>query len=249
MISGNRRRIAVALAAMTLCVPSRLRAADDPGQEPSRLETKHVGRGDRVTVETKAAAKSGVKIVPFVEDEEQAQEAGRPESDKGPSFRPRFKTPAARQVQHIEVTEDENSAKLGAAPPAAEASPVSAGRVAIDEAFAKSKVAKVDSDYTEVIDLCRKGIEARLKRNYEDYSRKLMGWAYNRRGEIRAAAHQEKEALADFEAAVELNNNSWRAIHNRAVSYSYLGRAKEARADFDRTIKLNKNYANAYFNR
>ncbi|MBI3837840.1 MAG: tetratricopeptide repeat protein, partial [Planctomycetia bacterium] len=104
-------------------------------------------------------------------------------------------------------------------------------------------------DYSEVIDLCRKGIAAGLKRNYEDYARRLMSWAYNRRGEVRAAAQQDREALADFEAAVELNNHSWRAIHNRAVSYAYLGRVKEAMADFDRTIKLKKDYANAYFNR
>ena len=29
-----------------------------------------------------------------------------------------------------------------------------------------------------------------------------MGWAYNRRGETRADAQREAEALADFEAAV-----------------------------------------------
>ena len=59
----------------------------------------------------------------------------------------------------------------------------------------------------------------------------------------------EREALADFEAAVEHNPGSWRSIHNRGVSYAAAGRIKEALADFNRTIELNKKYPNAFFNR
>jgi tetratricopeptide (TPR) repeat protein len=249
MIGVDRLRIAAALAAATLCGGTSLLRADEPGQEPPRLEIKHVGRSDRVTVETRSAAKAPAKVVPFPEDEEQPQAAARPEAEKAP-FRPRFKPPAARQAQHLETAPDENAVQLSPMPQPAAGNPAaSAGRALVDEAYAKSKLAKVDTDYSEVIDLCRKGIDAGLKRNFEDHSRRLMGWAYNRRGEMRAAADQDKEALADFEAAVELNPDSWRATHNRAVSYAYLGRAKEAMADFNRTIKLHKNYANAYFNR
>src|SRR4029077_6697040 len=91
--------------------------------------------------------------------------------------------------------------------------------------------------------------DAGLARNFEDYSSRLAGWAYNRRGEMRAQAGKDEEALADFEAAVKKSDSSWRAMHNRAVSYAAAGRVEEAMADFDRTIELNKNYANAYFNR
>jgi tetratricopeptide (TPR) repeat protein len=238
MIGVDRRRITAALAAVTLCSgTSLLRAAEEPDQEPARLVTK-------------SAAKAPAKLVPFPEDEEQAQEAAQPAPVKAPPFRPRFKPPAARQVQHVEDAPDENTLRSSPMPlPAAGNPAISAGRALVDEAYAKSKLAQVDTDYTEVIELCRKGMDKGLRRNYEAYSRRLMGWAYNRRGEMRAAADRDKEALADFEAAVELNQDSWRAIHNRAVSYAFLGRAKEAMADFNRTIKLNQNYANAFFNR
>jgi tetratricopeptide (TPR) repeat protein len=123
------------------------------------------------------------------------------------------------------------------------------GRQLVDQAFAKSKTAKSDSDYTEVIDLCGRGRAAGIRQNYEDYTRRLMGWSYNRRGELRAEAGRDTEALADFEMAVESSPNSWRAIHNRGVSYAALGRLDEAMVDFERTIELNADYPNAYFNR
>ena len=76
-----------------------------------------------------------------------------------------------------------------------------------------------------------------------------MAWAYNRRGETLVEAGRDKEALADFEAAVENNPLSWRSTHNRAVSYASMGRMKEAMDNFNRTIVLNNQYPNAFFNR
>ena len=42
---------------------------------------------------------------------------------------------------------------------------------------------------------------------------------------------------------------TWRAIHNRGVSYAALGRVSEAMSDLARAIELNPQYPNAYFNR
>jgi tetratricopeptide (TPR) repeat protein len=181
-----------------------------------------------------------------------------PQSD----FRPRFKQPAVRHAQHFEpidstrqdgatqtwsAGESATPARAGQASQAAAQS--SAGKALVEQAFAQSKTATTDSHYTDIIELCRRAGKEGLKPSHDEYAKRLMSWAYNRRGEARAAEARDKEALADFEAAVELNPSSWRAIHNRGVSYAALGRTNEAVADFDRTIALNARYPNAYFNR
>jgi tetratricopeptide (TPR) repeat protein len=117
------------------------------------------------------------------------------------------------------------------------------------QAFVKSKTAKVESDYTNIIDLCRAGIEGGLTPKTEIYAGRLMAWALNRRGEMRARDGRDALALKDFDAAVGLDPTLWRAVHNRGVSYATLGKYKQAIADFDRTIQMKKNYPNAYFNR
>ncbi len=122
------------------------------------------------------------------------------------------------------------------------------GREALNEAFTKSKTAETDADYTAIIALCERGKQGGVSQAYQDYAGQLMGWAYNRRGELRAKAGESQQALADFEAAVRLSG-AWRAIHNRGVSYAAAGRTEDALADFDRTIELNPRYPNAYFNR
>ena len=125
----------------------------------------------------------------------------------------------------------------------------SPGKSLIEEACAKSKTAATDAEYTEIIDLCRRANKEGLRKTHSAYATQLSSWSYNRRGEVRATEKRDQEALADFEAAVELNGRSWRAVHNRGVSYAALGRVEQAMKDFDRTIELQKKYPNAYFNR
>ncbi len=134
----------------------------------------------------------------------------------------------------------------GSAPAATESA---AGKALIEDAFGKSKSAATDSDYSDIIELCRHAKQEGLRKHHQEYANKLMSWAYNRRGELRPGESRDQEALADFEAAFQLNDTSWRAVHNRGVSYAALGRVDEALADFERTIKLNPKYHNAYFNR
>jgi tetratricopeptide (TPR) repeat protein len=121
------------------------------------------------------------------------------------------------------------------------------GREALNEAFTLSKRAETEAEYSDIIALCERG-KIGVNQKYQDYADQLMGWAYNRRGEVRAKNGDETQALADFETAVRLSG-AWRAIHNRGVSYAASGRMEEARVDFDRTIQLNPRYANAYYNR
>jgi tetratricopeptide (TPR) repeat protein len=208
-----------------------------------------------------AAAKPPANLVPFPEDAAQAAEP-KPAKPQPPQsdFRPRFKSPGVQQVQHLEPADKKPStgAVASDAPKAVEPQSPSAGqgeptttlrgREALDEAYAKSKTAESQSDYTEVIDLCRGALSGGVNDTYQQYADRLMGWAYNRRGEALAKEGKNADALADFEAAVKAGG-AWRAIHNRAVGYSGVGRHNDAMADFDRAIELNPRFAPAFFNR
>lgn len=210
-----------------------------------------------------AAADPPKHLVPFPEDELEnrapASQPAKPQPRKS-DFKPRFRAPAVKRAQHVEEAgpTPEPSAQPAAdegeaatAQPEEAAAPQTShaeGRAALEEAFAKSKTAASESEYTEVIELCRRAATVPLSEAYQDYSQKLMGWALNRRGEARAGERRHDEALADFEAAVE-TSGAWRAIHNRGACYAALGRDNEAMADFNRAITLNRRYTDAWFNR
>jgi tetratricopeptide (TPR) repeat protein len=123
------------------------------------------------------------------------------------------------------------------------------GKSFLSEASAKSKSAKSEDSYTEIIDLCRSGLEGGLGKSDSIYARQLIAWAHNRRGELRADEDRAQEALDDFEAAVALNPKLWRAAHNRGVSYAAEGKYAEALQDFNRALQINTKFANGYFNR
>ncbi|REK17912.1 MAG: tetratricopeptide repeat protein [Planctomycetota bacterium] len=221
-------------------------------------------------------ADAPAKLVPFPEDaaDPAANSAPAQPTKPKPAFQPRFRSPNVIQAQHLEpageVTpaeseEPEQAEALQPTPAEKPAEPSAkaegpellvptpaaeqlSGKAALQDAFARSKTAESEADYTAIIDLCRRGQEAELSPAYAKYAKQLLGWAYNRRGEARAEAGSDADALADFEKAVELSG-AWRALHNRGVSYAALGRIEEAMADFDRAIKLNPSYSNAFFNR
>lgn len=266
-------QMAAALAALVLAGSSAGLLAGDTWS-PSRVEIKRGGAGENNP--SRAPAKPALKIMPFAEDEAEARQPVKVQPRQS-DFRPRFKSPGIRQTQPAEPAKTESAGRAIApveetapsepeaesvlevaepAPqqPSAPADSTSAasganGKDLVGDAFAKSKQAKTEAEYTEVIDLCRRGMEVGLKPSFEQYARNLMAWSYNRRGEERAKAGRDKEALADFEKAVTDNPKQWRAIHNRGVSRAALGQADGALKDFDRTIELNQKYPNAYFNR
>lgn len=223
------------------------------------------------------AAEPKAQVLPFAEDAKIAPRPKAPAASKSapmpqgkPSFQPRFRSPNVRQTTHDEPSESASKAEPTseeASGPKIEAAqvepavrtptakvPASAKgdgnpKTLIDEAFAKSKNASTDAEYTEIIELCRKARGAGIKKAYEDYCNRLLAWAHNRRGEARAEAKRESDAMADFDAAVALDPSAWRPVHNRGVSYAAQGKIKEAMDDFNRTLELNDRYPNAYFNR
>ncbi|HTU27190.1 MAG TPA: tetratricopeptide repeat protein [Pirellulales bacterium] len=136
--------------------------------------------------------------------------------------------------------------RIGASGPAQGSS---AGGSSVLSAFAKTKTASSEDDFSEVIELCRSGLEKGLDASMTVYARRLMGWAHNRRGEVLSDQDKQEAALADFEAACSLDDAKWKYVHNRGVSHAMLGQYTKAIADFNQTLKMNPNYSNAYFNR
>lgn len=261
--ASNLALAAASTAAMMALSCSLGYAADWTSASPKRATKSPAPRVTTAPATDDSSPRSS-GLVPFAEDEPRKS-----------NFQPRFKPPAVRQANHAEPVEgpkllpvptdeadkepqSDATATPAAAPserPAAEAAEpasktpaVGGARALMDQAFAKSKAATSDADFTEVIELCRRARGQGLPKAYDEYAHKLAGWAHNRRGEARAKDGHEAEALADFEAAVQAGG-SWRAIHNRGVSYAAAGRVDLALRDLDRAIELNPDYPNAWFNR
>ena len=137
------------------------------------------------------------------------------------------------------------------------------GKEMLRDAHAKSLDAKTLEEYKEIIQLCQRAATMTLSDNLVDYQRKLRAWAHNQCGEHYAeqaaalvkaeqndaAKKQDALALEEFETAIELNPDYWKAIHNRGVSRAVRGQLDEAASDFSRAVELKPDYANAWFNR
>ncbi len=119
----------------------------------------------------------------------------------------------------------------------------------LTEANRLSTTAVTEDEYTTVIQLCRHVLAIDESPAAVDYSHNLASWALNRRGEVRSDEGRNKEAVLDFEDALRLDPNRWRAMHNRGVLAAQSGRFADAFDDFNRTIELNPKFAKAYSNR
>jgi tetratricopeptide (TPR) repeat protein len=273
-MNSSTHRTALLLAAALLLGALRDVAAQSNEKEPARLEARPAKKlvpfpEDEEKAARPSAKTAPVKIAPpaprqsnfqprfkppavrqaqHSEPVEEAPKSPAPETGE-PQKLPvadAAKAPEADEpAKAVEPTTPPETTSAAASPPPKDELP---GRALVDEAFAKSKASSSDSDYTAVIDLCRRAKGIGLSKAYDDYARRLLAWAYNRRGETRAKEARDKEALADFEASVEAGG-TWRAIHNRGVSYAALGRVSEAMSDLNRAIEMNSQYPNSYFNR
>ena len=141
--------------------------------------------------------------------------------------------------------------EIAAQSPATTASEPAAHRGArlVTDAYQLTKTAKSEAELTQIITLCVGAIRAGLNEEATAYARRLSAWAFNRRGELRAAEGREDDALADFDKAVQIDAERWQSLHNRGISYALHGRFKEALQDFNRVVQLQPDYANVYFNR
>jgi tetratricopeptide (TPR) repeat protein len=58
-----------------------------------------------------------------------------------------------------------------------------------------------------------------------------------------------KEAIADYDRAIDINPKYAEAYNNRGNAKDDLGNRKEAIADYDRAIAIDPKFAEAYYNR
>ena len=56
-------------------------------------------------------------------------------------------------------------------------------------------------------------------------------------------------AIQDYDWAIRLNPEYWKAFYNRGIAYADLGQYERAIQDYDAAIPLNPEYAVAYYNR
>jgi tetratricopeptide (TPR) repeat protein len=136
-------------------------------------------------------------------------------------------------------------------------------KLLLHEAAQISSSGKTVEECTEVIELCKRASGMTLTPEESKYGRDLASWAHNKRGELYAAqavefleqgsdkeaARLDRQALADFQAAVKLDANRWKAIQNRGVSYGVLGLHDDALADFTRVTQIKPDYFYSWFNR
>jgi tetratricopeptide (TPR) repeat protein len=112
-----------------------------------------------------------------------------------------------------------------------------------------STSAESDTDFTRIIETCRRARASQASAPVAKYVNLLAAWALNRRGQLKAEAGQIKEALLDFDDAIRADANCWRAVHNRGVLLAQDGQFEKAFDDFNRTIEINPEFAKAYSNR
>jgi tetratricopeptide (TPR) repeat protein len=71
----------------------------------------------------------------------------------------------------------------------------------------------------------------------------------NRRGQLKAEAGRNEEAIQDFNEAIQADGKRWRAFHNRGVLLAQAGEFEKAFDDFNQTIEFKPNFSKAYSNR
>ncbi|MGB6042651.1 MAG: tetratricopeptide repeat protein [Pirellulales bacterium] len=120
----------------------------------------------------------------------------------------------------------------------------------IKSAYVKSRKAKNPRDYSEIVYLLERALRSEsLTPSHRKYAEDLKGWSHNRLGEALVERGREAAALGQFDLAVQLNGEHWKARHNRGVSYAIARRHAEAMADFNEVVRIRPEFANGWFNR
>jgi tetratricopeptide (TPR) repeat protein len=117
------------------------------------------------------------------------------------------------------------------------------------KAYQLSLSASTEAEYSQIVQWCATAGRVELDADSRAFADNLAAWALNRRGQVRADEGQVDLALADFRGALDTSPTSWRALHNRAVTFAQRGEFAESFDDLCRVIQLNPKFAKAYANR
>jgi tetratricopeptide (TPR) repeat protein len=128
-------------------------------------------------------------------------------------------------------------------------SPLDHAKAQLVNAYQLSLSASKEAEYSQIIQWCSAATRIELDAETRSFADNLSAWALNRRGQVRADEGQGELALADFNAALELTPENWRAMHNRAVTLAQRGDFAESFDDLCRVIQGNPKFAKAYANR
>jgi len=148
----------------------------------------------------------------------------------------------------IAMAQSAGSAKAPAELPAgSDAKAANSADQAMRDAAAMAKPTSSLEDCNQIIKLCDEIAKGTAQQH--DYAKKLQAWAYNKRGERRVEAGDERQGLKDFETAAELDPKLVKAVHNRGVSRAGQGDIQGALADFSTVINMDPKFAKAWYNR
>ncbi|MDX1962508.1 MAG: tetratricopeptide repeat protein [Pirellulales bacterium] len=159
---------------------------------------------------------------------------------------PQVPTLAGPNVVPEEPTQLDDAAASDLAAAAAAGNP---GQILLKEAAEKAKTAADDAQLSEVIAIAEEGLKEKPGQEGTAFGRKLLAWAYNKRGQKYAENQIYDMAVEDFTLALQYDPTLWKAVHNRGVSHASLQHPREALADFERALQMNKTHANTWFNR
>ena len=119
-------------------------------------------------------------------------------------------------------------------------------------------------EYNSVIESCRTVIGDSTRLSSErTYTKRLLSWAANRRGELRSdmagkmvasqqfddAEKLDRSAADDFQLSIQFDPGRWRAYHNLGIARALTGNIDEAIELFSKTIELNPKFVDAFNNR
>src|SRR5205807_185987 len=82
----------------------------------------------------------------------------------------------------------------------------------VAQAHAWSNTAKTEQDYSRIIETCRRAQASQASPATATYATNLTSWAFNRRGQLKAEAGHDKEAILDFDDSIRADSTCWRAI-------------------------------------
>ncbi len=244
---GLARLLPVVLVSLLTTAPA-LRA-----EESSTLVFTQPNIGDGFEVESAAS----LVIVPAAKPQAISQPKRLQTAQAKPLPRPTTTPavePAPRSAQRPAPPRDQNVQPVRHEEPLAEPEPEAPEQVdtsakLLVEAHELSLQADAQQDYDDIIALCQTARRLGVEGDQLEFAHTLLAWALNRRGQSRVDQGEQKLADADFQQALALDPDNWRALHNRGVSYAQAGKFAEALDDFNRVVELNPLFAKAFANR